>query len=252
MALPIDLLTSLAWRFSSSTSACLALRCASSATKRSTSAFDAAPRSSCDQVGIFNDESAIEHGIEIAIVERSTAIRDAGIRRSDFALAKLFPQVGAGFDAAMEVGQAEFFVGAVRVVVVQAPAQQQGIDSQQIVKGRHDRDRAPFAHEHRLRPKPCSIARCGGRHIRAVQRHHHARRAVHVDQFHLDARRAELAQACFERRGDLVRILIRHQAEAELGPGPRRQHRLGPFALIAAPQAVDVERRPGPAALERA
>ena len=54
-----------------------------------------------------------------------------------------------------------------------------------------------------------------------------------------------------QRRGDLLRILIRHQAEAELRAGPGRQHRLGPFALIAAPEAVDVEGRPGPAAFER-
>ena len=46
-------------------------------------------------------------------------------------------------------------------------------------------------------------------------------------------------------------ILPRHEPEAELGPGPGGQDRLGPFALIAAPQAVDVERRAGPAALER-
>ena len=91
----------------------------------------------------------------------------------------------------------------------------------------------------------------GGGHPGAVQRHHDGRRAVHVDQFHFDARRAERAQVPLQCGGDLVGILPRHQAKAELGPGPGGQDRLGPFALIAAPQAVDVERRPGPAALER-
>ena len=62
LALPIDLLTSLAWRFSSSTSACLALRWLSSATNRATSACEPRRWQFCrHQVGVFDDESAIEH-----------------------------------------------------------------------------------------------------------------------------------------------------------------------------------------------
>ena len=44
----------------------------------------------------------------------------------------------------------------------------------------------------------------------------------------------------------LCGILVGHQAEAELGRGPGGQHRLGPFALVAAGQAVDVETSAGP------
>ena len=79
------------------------------------------------------------------------------------------------------------------------------IDSQQFVKGRHDRNRAPFAHEDRLAAEALLDRPRGGRHVGAVQRHDHARRAVKVDQLHLDARRdTARASRCFERRGDLL------------------------------------------------
>ena len=55
----------------------------------------------------------------------------------------------------------------------------------------------------------------------------------------------------FERFGDFLRILIRHQAKAEFRARPRRQNRFGSFALIAAGEPVDIERRPGAAAFQR-
>ena len=43
---------------------------------------------------------------------------------------QLVEQVGAGLDAAMEVGEGELLVGSVQVIVVLAPAQEQCIDAQ--------------------------------------------------------------------------------------------------------------------------
>ncbi len=87
----------------------------------------------------------------------------------------------------------------------------------------------------------------GGRlDVGAVQRHQHARRAVVVDQLQFDARRAELWQHSAAAPADLGRVLVGHQAEAELGRRPVGQDGLGPFALIAAPQAVDVAASAGP------
>ena len=54
-----------------------------------------------------------------------------------------------------------------------------------------------------------------------------------------------------EGGGDFLRILLGTRRKLNLADGRGRQHRLGPFALVAAGQAVDVARRPGPAALQR-
>ena len=102
------------------------------------------------------------------------------------------------------------------------------------------------------RPKPVSIAAGRGTNIRTVERHDHARCAVEVDQLHADAgRQRELRGTVRSAVEILCGILVGHEAEAELGAGPGGQHGLGAFALVAAREAVDVARRPGPAAFER-
>src|SRR5207245_5152400 len=53
------------------------------------------------------------------------------------------------------------------------------------------------------------------------------------------------------RRRDRLGILVRHQPATDLRRGPGRDDRLRPRTPIAAPDAVDVERRPGPVALGR-
>ncbi len=50
---------------------------------------------------------------------------------------------------------------------------------------------------------------------------------------------------------DLGRVLVGDQTETEFHSRSRGQHRLGTFPLVAAPHAVDVERRPRPAAFQR-
>ena len=50
-------------------------------------------------------------------------------------------------DAAVEVGEGELLVGSVQVVVVLAPAQEQGVDAQVLLDQPDDRDRAPLADE---------------------------------------------------------------------------------------------------------
>ena len=81
-----------------------------------------------------------------------------------------------------KIGQRKLFVGAVRVVVVQSPAEQQGIDSQSFFEGRDDRDRAAFANKHRRAAKSAFDGLGSSRHVRTVQRNDHSRSVVHVDQ----------------------------------------------------------------------
>ena len=83
----------------------------------------------------------VEHGYYPAC--RRSALR---IRLSPSSSSR----VGAGLDAAVEVGEGELLVGAVQVVVVLAPAQEQRIDAQLLLDQPDDRDRAPLADEDRL------------------------------------------------------------------------------------------------------
>lgn len=54
-----------------------------------------------------------------------------------------------------------------------------------------------------------------------------------------------------EQLRDLAVVLIRHEAHRNLGRSLRRNDRLGPLARVAAPDAVDVERRAHAGAFQR-
>ena len=82
-------------------------------------------------------------------------------------LGQLRQQVGAGLDAAVEVGQRELLVRAVEVVVVLAPAEQEGIDAELRLEQADDRDRASFADEDRRLAEP-GLDRPGPRRGRPV------------------------------------------------------------------------------------
>ncbi len=93
-----------------------------------------------DEFGVFENESAIEHGgkrgqgsgargqklcrlrlrTDSAVGVISPFFVHLFLLRSHFA--QFFPQPDTGLDAAMEVGQGELLVGTVRVVVVLPPA----------------------------------------------------------------------------------------------------------------------------------
>ena len=92
-----------------------------------------------------NDEARMSNGASIRL--RFVIRASSFFRHSDFVIRHFYdlfrqfgPQIGAGFDAAMEIGQVEFLVRAVGVVVVQAPAQQQRIDSELLAEGGDDRE----------------------------------------------------------------------------------------------------------------
>ena len=96
-----------------------------------------------DLLRILNDELPIQHGCvrfdpaRVIVAEWSAfAPRKPTypIRSRHGDLAQLAPQIGAGPDAAMEVRQAELLVGAVRVVVVLSPAEQQRVDAELVAE----------------------------------------------------------------------------------------------------------------------
>ena len=66
----------------------------------------------------------------------------------------------------------------------------------------------------------------------------------------VNAGRAERLEVRAQRLLDLGRVLIGNESEAELHAGLGGQHRLGPAALVTAPDAVDVAGRTRPAPFE--
>src|SRR5215468_8659557 len=61
---------------------------------------------------------------------------------------QLDEQMGRRLDAAVEIGDREFLVGSVEIIVVLAPAQEQSVHAQVLLDEPDYRDRAPLAHEH--------------------------------------------------------------------------------------------------------
>ncbi len=188
-------------------------------------------------------------GFEIAVLS-SASLRLCVRFISDLMLGQFFPQRRAGFDAAVEIGQAKLFVGAVRVVVVQAPAQEQRVDASSLRKSLTIGIEPPSRMNTGALPKPCSIAFAAaatyglssGTTTPGAPPNSKISIVIPLGQSSHSLR--------FERLGDFRRVLIRHQAKAEFRARPRGQNRLRSFALIAACEAVDIERRPGPSAFQ--
>ena len=161
-------------------------------------------------------------------------------------------QVGAGLDAAVEVGQGELLVRPVQVVVVLAPAEQERIDAELRLEQADDGDRAPFADEDRRACRsPPRSARDRRVDAGAVDGDQHGGRALVIDDLVGDARRADGLDVRPELPATVLGVLVGHEAEAELRAGLAGQDRLGARPLVAAEEPVDVAGRPGPVALER-
>ena len=76
-----------------------------------------------DGVYVFNNEFAIQH----AFVNRIGCLRSDV---SGFDSTQFVPEVSTAADSTMEIGEREFFIRAVSVVIVQSPAEQQCIDAE--------------------------------------------------------------------------------------------------------------------------
>ena len=85
----------------------------------------------------------------------------------------------------------------------------------------------------RLKTGACAEAlldrAAGGAHVFVVELGHPRLAAVHARDLQLDGLRADLLQVGLEEIADLLRILIGHEAHADLGHRRRRQHGLRAF-----------------------
>ena len=85
----------------------------------------------------------------------------------------------------------ELLVGAVQVIVVLAPAQEQGVDPQVLLDQPHDGNRAPLADENRLGAEPGLDGPDRGPETGSFDIDQHGRRAVVGDHLVGHARRTD-------------------------------------------------------------
>src|SRR5690606_18349323 len=112
--------------------------------------------------------------------------------------ADLFPEGGAGADAALEGIEAEVFVGAVQVVGVLSPAEQQSVDPQDRFEGADDGDGAPFADQNGGLAEARFDRFLGGPHPGGMDVAEAGRGAVVRLELEPDSRRAAVAEELFE------------------------------------------------------
>src|SRR3972149_2036859 len=110
--------------------------------------------------------------LDLSLMLKSNSSPRLPTPSSRILLCQFGPKMGAGTDSALEVGEAELFVGAVGIVVVLPPAQQEHVGVELVGEGIDDRDRAALADVHRRRAEAGFDRGGGGPNIRTFQRHH--------------------------------------------------------------------------------
>src|SRR5690606_34304551 len=140
--------------------------------------------------------------------------------------------------------EVELFVGRMDSIVLQAEADQERVVAQRVLDHADYGNRAAASDQYRLLRVDLRQPAHGGLQPRRIAGH--ANGAGHAEGLDLPAavgRRARVEEG-LQTREDLLRILSRYQAAAQLGGRVRGDHRLGAGAGIAAIDAVQVAGRP--------
>src|SRR3954471_3573324 len=166
---------------------------------------------------------------------------------SDRQLAK---QQRVGARALVEALELAFLVWTMDLGVVEPEAHHQRFNSQHALDLLHDRNRAAAANPHRRASiflLQGFLRRVGPYRIGIDQ---HPRRHAEGLEGDLHAGRQPVAHESLETFEDRLRFLVRHEAEGNLRPRFGWNNRLAAGSGVAAPDAVDVRRRPRPYALQ--
>ena len=127
-------------------------------------------------------------------------------------------------------------------VLGQSEAQKQRLDAQNRLETADDRN-GPARVEGQGLPSESRLdgllGRLVGRHVGRSDVRHSAVQRFHGD---LHAPGGDAPEVALEKFRNLPVVLMRNQSHRNLGRRFRRNHRLGPFARVAAPDAVYVER----------
>src|SRR3984893_2393153 len=170
-------------------------------------------------------------------------------RRGTLGGGQVSVEVSDGFDAAEIIFQGDVFVGSVGVFIRQTKTDEHAGDFESVVHLRDEGDGAAFANKHGAFAKTLfeRVLRLfeNGRLIRCGPRFAGAKNV----EFAMHAFRQKFAYVFFNKLGDFLRILMGNEARRKLRINFGSDHRLRAFALIAAPNAVEFERRTRPQTL---
>ncbi len=150
----------------------------------------------------------------------------------------------------MKPVQAEVFIGSVDGVGVESEAEQHGVQAQHLLEIGDDGDGAAFADEGGL---PSEFGLQGGRgrlHSGNGAIDNHAMPAVQIAECELHGAGRVGFEVAFDLGDGFVGPLVGDEAHGNLGGGDRRKNRFSTRALIAAPDAVHVERGACPNGLQ--
>src|SRR6267154_3126350 len=154
--------------------------------------------------------------------------------------------MGDGLDAAEIVFQGNMLIGSVRVFVRQSETEQNAGRCEGLMHLRDKRNRAALTNEDSFFAE--ALFQCGLSFFEngiSIRGDPGLSRAQDLE-LAMDGLWQKLSNVLFDEFGNLVRILIGHQAGGEFGESLCGNDGLGAFALVAAPEAVQFERRAGP------
>jgi hypothetical protein len=154
--------------------------------------------------------------------------------------------MGDGFDAAEIIFKSKVFVGSMRVFVRKAEADEHARNLEGVVHLRDEGYGAAFADKDGF--FSVTLFESGLRDLenrRFKRSDPRLAGAEHVE-FALDGFRQKFADLFFDEGRDFVRILMGNKTRGEFRVGFRRNDGFSAFALIAAPNAIQLERWPRP------
>ena len=145
----------------------------------------------------------------------------------------------------------KILIGAMRLAVRQCETHQQAVNAQHAAEGFNDGDRAAAADHDRGFAIFLAHGGQGGGDELAVGRYLHAGGVAEMLEGQCGISGHMGAHMRRKSFSNQRRVLAGHQAEAHFRAGFRGNHGLAARSLIAAPDTVDIRRRPRPEALKR-
>ena len=160
-------------------------------------------------------------------------------------------ELGDGLDALVEDIERHVFIGRVDSVALQSEAHEDGLDTEDALEGRDDGDAPATAYGQRTLAEGYAHSLLSSLVGGEVNGAEVGLAAVHRGDLDADVLRCDALDVVDEGLAHLMVILVRYEAAGDLGVGLGGEDGLGAFALIAAPDAADVEARATAIALQR-
>src|SRR5580704_9023085 len=165
-------------------------------------------------------------------------------------LSQFFEKVRDGHNAGVIIANLVLFVGRMQAVVGQAEAHQNRGNVQMPGEVANHWNGTPVAREHSGLAEHIAERLSRNSDERVIGINHHRRGRAQYSQLDADALRRVVLQELAEQLEDLVGILIRNQSKANFGDSLGRDDGLRSGSGKSARDAVNLDRRPRPDALQ--